>query len=509
MSDIDSLADSEFPSDLKKARRRVRPAEAAELNTDRLPPHAPEAEQGVLGCILMSPLDCLAQVITMFGDAGADVFYDQRHQIIYTALEQMFANQKPIDVITVMSRLNDFGQLEEIGGIPYLNALQDSVPSAANVTYYAAIVYEKYQLRRGIQVATNFVSRVYEFEGEVDELFDDFERDALSIRRENKKTDSSGMRELVQASIVQIENWITRSGQLIGIPTGFADFDMMTGGMQNGEVIVIAARPSMGKTSLAINIAENVALNQKLPVGIFSLEMTETALTTRMIASQARVNLRNMREGFSAESDFPRITGAAGRLSNSPIRIDDTAGLSVMQLRARARKMVQEYGIKLFIIDYLQLLHSTSRRAKESRQNEVADISTNIKEMAKELDVPVILLSQLNRELEKEKNRKPRLADLRESGAIEQDADVVGMLYKTKTADSDDEQFAEAIPVNLLIAKQRNGPTGDVQLTFLKNFTRFESAAKVSDDDVPPDYEPAPQRTMFDPPPENEQQPRE
>jgi replicative DNA helicase len=278
---------------------------------------------------------------------------------------------------------------------------------------------------------------------------------------------------------------------LTGIGTGFADLDKMTSGLHPGEMVVIAARPSMGKTSLAMNIAEHVALEQKLPVGVFSLEMTANSLVLRMLCSRSRVNLRSVREGFLAERDFPKITGAAGEMARAPLFIDDSSGLSILQLRAKARRMAQQYGVKLFVIDYLQLLHSTARRA-ENRQQEIADISNGIKALAKELNVPVIVLSQLNRELEREKNRKPRLSDLRESGAIEQDADLVGLLYKPSSGDEEEGGGAaaagedqEAQPVNLLIAKQRNGPTGDVNLTFLKSYTRFESAAKVSDDDVP------------------------
>jgi replicative DNA helicase len=275
---------------------------------------------------------------------------------------------------------------------------------------------------------------------------------------------------------------------LTGVGTGFTDLDKMTSGLHGGEMVVIAARPSMGKTSLAMNIAENVSIDQKLPVGVFSLEMTSESLVLRMLCSRSRVNLRNVRDGFLAERDFPKLTGAAGKLANAPLFIDDSSGLSILQLRAKARRMHQQYAIKLFVIDYLQLLHSTARRA-ENRQQEIADISNGIKSLAKELNVPIIVLSQLNRELEREKNRKPRLSDLRESGAIEQDADVVGLLYKPSSGDDDEAgnpaAEEDAVPVNLLIAKQRNGPTGDVNLTFLKSYTRFESAAKVSEEDVP------------------------
>ena len=243
----------------------------------------------------------------------------------------------------------------------------------------------------------------------------------------------------------------------------------------------------MGKTSLAMNIVEHVVLEDKLPVGVFSLEMSAEALILRMMCSIARVNLRSIREGFMSESDFPKLTSAAGKLANSKLFIDDTPGLSILQLRARARRLAQQHDIKLFVIDYLQLLHSTTRRAQENRQQEISDISSGIKALAKELKVPVLVLSQLNRELERDKGRKPRLSDLRESGAIEQDADLVGLLYKPSSGDEDDvnPEEADGVPVNLLIAKQRNGPTGDVNLTFLKSYTRFESAAKVSDEDIP------------------------
>ncbi len=273
---------------------------------------------------------------------------------------------------------------------------------------------------------------------------------------------------------------------LTGISTGFMDFDKMTTGLHPGEMIVIAARPSMGKTSLAMNIVEHVALELGLPVGVFSLEMTSESLVLRMLCCKARVNLRDAREGFFSERDFPKLTQVAGKLSKAPLVIDDTSGLSILQLRAKARRMHAQHGLKLLVIDYLQLLNSTARRAQENRQQEISEISSGIKALAKELKVPVIVLSQLNRELEKDKNRKPRLSDLRESGAIEQDADLVGLLYKPSSEDEEgggDE--SEGVPVNLLIAKQRNGPTGDVNLTFLRSFTRFESAAKVSDEAVP------------------------
>jgi replicative DNA helicase len=351
-------------------------------------------------------------------------------------------------------------------------------------------VREKYLLRRTIQACSGVVGRVYDYEGDVDALLDEVERDILHISEAREESESQKIKDLVHKAINTIEDFHQRQGMLTGISTGFVDLDKLTSGLHGGEMIVIAARPSMGKTSLAMNIAEHVVLEQRLPVGVFSLEMTAESLVLRLLCSRARVNLRDIRDGFLAERDFPKLTGAAGKLANAPLFIDDSASLSILQLRARARRMAQQHGIKLFIIDYLQLLHSTSARRVENRQQEIADISNGIKALAKELEVPVIVLSQLNRELEKDKSRKPRLSDLRESGAIEQDADLVALLYKPNSGDEEEatsREEADAVAVNLLIAKQRNGPTGDVPLTFLKGYTRFESAAKVSADDVPGD----------------------
>ena len=483
---IDSI-DSETSSasvDLKKSgRKRVARAEGSKV--DRLPPHSLEAEQGVLGCVLLAPAECLGECIEKF-KSGAEVFYDLRHRTIYEALVEMFDHKEPIDAITLQQRLKDRQQLEPVGGLAYLSALPDTVPTAANLGYYLEIVREKFILRKMIQACTDVVGRVYDHEGEVDALLDEVERDILRISEARVEATTNTIKDLVRKAITTIEDYHQRQGVLTGVGTGFADLDKMTSGLHEGEMIVIAARPSMGKTSLAMNIADWVAVDQRLPVGVFSLEMTAEALVLRMLCSRSRVNLRNITSGFLANQDFPKLTGAAGKLANAPLFIDDSAGLSILQLRAKARRMAQQYGIKLFVIDYLQLLHSTARRA-ENRQQEIADISNGIKALAKELKVPVIVLSQLNRELEKDKNRKPRLSDLRESGAIEQDADLVALLYKPSGGDDDDgggpEQDAE--PVNLLIAKQRNGPTGDVNLTFLRSYTRFESAAKISGDDLP------------------------
>lgn len=470
-------------ADLKKARRQKTDTRQS---IDRLPPHSTEGEQGILGCILLSPNDCMGECIEKLKDNGKEVFYDLRHQTIYEALTIMFDAREAIDLITLQQRLKDKGFLDQIGGIPYLSQLQDAVPSAANLSYYLDIVREKFLLRKMISVCTEVVGRVYDYEGEVDSLLDEVERDVLRISESRAQGGIIPTRDLVGKAIGTIENFFSRKGALTGISTGFADLDKMTDGLHPAEMVVIAARPSMGKTSLAMNIVEHVAMEEKVPVGVFSLEMSAESLVLRMMCSLARVNLRSIRDGFMSESDFPKLTSAAGKMANSKLFIDDTAGLSILQLRARARRLWQQHGIKLFVIDYLQLLNSTGRRSQDNRQQEIADISSGIKALAKELRVPVIVLAQLNRELERDKSRKPRMSDLRESGAIEQDADLVGLLYKPSAGDDEDVvEEADGQPVNLLIAKQRNGPTGDVNLTFLKTYTRFESAAKVSDEDMP------------------------
>ena len=485
---IDSVSETAGAApDLKRAKR-VRRSPAAATTVDRLPPHDTDMERGVLGCQLISPNECIGVVIEKLKGIGVEAHYDLRHQTIQSELFEMYDNRVPIDILTLQRRLKDKQLLEQVGGIAYLASLPDAVPSAANLSYYLDIVQEKFLLRKMIHTCTDVVGRVYEFEGEVDMLMDEVERDILKISEARVQTETKTIKDLVKGAITQIEDFHNRQGMLTGIATGFTDLDKMTSGLHPGEMVVIAARPSMGKTSLAMNIAEHVAIDQKLPVGVFSLEMTSESLVLRMLCSRSRVNLRNIRDGFLAERDFPKLTGAAGKLASAPLFIDDSSGLSVLQMRAKARRMAQQHGIKLFVIDYLQLLHSTARRA-ENRQQEIADISSGIKSLAKELKVPVIVLSQLNRELEKDKNRKPRMSDLRESGSIEQDADLVALLYKPTSGDDEDgapvSEEHDAVPVNLLIAKQRNGPTGDVNLTFLKSYTRFESAAKVSDDDVP------------------------
>jgi replicative DNA helicase len=481
-------------TDLKQARRQKPPA-GEPRRLDRVPPHSPEAEKGVLGCVLLSPKDGVGACFERFS-RGDDFFYDPRHQVVFANIVELCDQQSAVDLVTLVARLQDKGVLETVGGYPYLASLMDAVPSAANLGYYLAIVREKYLLRRLIHTCTRIVGDAYEETSEVGVFLDRAEAEVLAVNHERNASTAKSINDLVGKAMHKIEYFFNNRGKLSGLATGFPDLDHKTNGLQPGEMVVIAARPSMGKTSLAMNIAEHAATVLREPVGVFSLEMTAEALVMRLLCSLARVNHHTIREGGLQERDFVRISEATGSLASAPLYIDDTAGLDILQLRARARRMKERHGIKLFVIDYLQLLQSSSqRRGDPNRAQEIAEISSGVKSLAKELEVPVIVLSQLNRDLERDKTRKPRLSDLRESGAIEQDADVVGLLYKANpkdprepaTGEDDDEATAnsDAVPVNLLIAKQRNGPTGDVHLTFLKSYTRFESAAKVHLDDIP------------------------
>lgn len=480
MPDVLDMPSTES-ADLKQTPRKKEPLTAIPL--DRTPPHDTAAEQGVLGCILLDPEENLPVCSGKVKDET--VFYDLRHRAIYSALVTMGEQNTPIDLLTLSHQLRADGELDNIGGVAYLAELQDGVPSAANLEYYFAIVQDRALLRKVIHTCTKAIADAYEGSDEVESLIGEVEQSVLDIQREQSISKNKTIQDHIKGAIEQIEEYCHNKGAITGIESGFSDFDKMTTGLHGGEMIVVAARPSMGKTSLAMNIVEHVALKQGLPVGVFSLEMTADALVMRMLCSLARINLRDMREGFLQSRDFPRIVDASGKLSKAGLHIDDSGGLSILQLRARARRMWQQHDIKLFVIDYMQLLHSTSRRGGENRQQEISEISSGVKALAKDLNVPVIVLSQLNRELEKDKNRKPRLSDLRESGAIEQDADLVGLLYRPGGSDGDDNDAAnEAEPINLLIAKQRNGPIGDVRLTFMKGYTRFENAAaNFSDDD--------------------------
>lgn len=457
--------------DLKKARRQ-KPAHRSDAGKlDRLPPNSPEAEQGVLGCILLSPNDCLGDCVEKLKDDGKEAFYDLRHQTIYETLTLMFNSRAPIDLITVQQNLKDRQLLEQVGGIAYLAQLQDAVPSAANLAYYLEIVREKFLLRRMIQTCSGVVGKIYDYEGEVDALLDEVEKEVLSVNRSRSYVKGHTIKEFVLEALEDIERQFNNRGAITGISTGLLDLDKITDGLHPGEMTVIAAFPSVGKTSLALNIAEHVALELGLPVGVFSGEMNGRSLVKRAICSQAKISMKNVRDGFITESDFPRVNQAAGRLAASRLVIDQTSDMLIQSVRAKARRMVQEHGIKLFIADYIQLFSSKNA---ENRTNEIDQASKGFKQIAMEFQVPVIVLSQLNDD-----------GKLKGARAIGEDADNYWELKRIDQGSTEESEY-----IQLWINKQRNGARGEkIDLTFLKSFTRFESRSIISQDDMP--YQPS------------------
>lgn len=456
--------------DLKRAKR-VRQAGAAPL--DRVPPHSDEAEQGVLGCLLLSPNESFNQCQKIF---RGDEFYDLRHEAIYAALVEMREKREAVDLITLQQRLKDRQLLDQVGGIPYLNQLQDSVPSAANLSYYADIVAEKAAMRRMIEAGTRLAAKAYGYEGKADALLDEFEREAMSVRR--NRADAANIGAVVDASLTALEDKFARSGAIRGLSTGFPDLDHVLDGLCPGDLIVPAAFPSGGKTSLCLNFVEHVALNLSEPVAIFSLEMTAEQLATRIISSRAKVNVREIHQ--MNEADFARVGAAAQALRKSGVFIMDTLD-TCSAIVAESRRLKQEHGVKLVVVDYLQLVVGDKGGRDENREQEVSGVASALKRLAKELKVPVVVPSQLNDD-----------GKLRESRAIGQHCDVELLLKsaakKAKGRDDDEiaGDFADAEPVNVFVAKNRNGRRGvTVPLTFLKIYTRFESAAKVSGEDVP------------------------
>src|ERR1700704_658593 len=442
----------------------------------RSPPHSAEAEQGVLGSMLLSPRDIIAECVERITE---EYFYIPAHQTVYNVLVELWNNGQAIDLITFTQVLRDRNLLDAIGGASFVTSLFTFVPTAANVGYYLEIVRDKYILRSIIAASTESVRRAYEEQDEVANLLDEVEQKIFAVGEDRFKGQMLSMKDQVMEAIESIEKLYERKGGITGISTGFVEFDRMTSGMHPAEMIVIAARPSMGKTALAMNIAEHVAINEKLPVGVFSLEMSSQQLVQRLLCSRARVNLQKVRDGFLGERDFPSLTAAASKLAEAKIFIDDSASLTILELRAKARRLKSQQDVQLIIVDYLQLLRSTSRRAQDNRQLEISEISAGLKGLAKELKIPLIVVAQLNRQPEARTGGKPRLSDLRESGSIEQDADLVGLLVRPEIYEEDEEARAEkAGEAELIIAKQRNGPVGEIALTFLKEFTRFEDRAR-------------------------------
>src|SRR5437870_4761043 len=442
----------------------------------RTPPHSVDAEQGVLGSMLISPRETIAECVEKINE---EYFYIPAHRTIYNVLVDLWNTGQAIDLITFTQVLRDRHLLETVGGAAFVTSLFTFVPTAANVQYYLDIVRDKYILREIITAATESVRRAYEEQDEVNNLLDEVEQRIFAVGEDRFKGEMLSMKEQVMSTLESIEKLFENKGAITGVSTGFRDLDKLTSGLHSSEMIVIAARPSMGKTALAMNIAEHAAIEVKLPVAIFSLEMSAQQLVQRMLCSRARVNLAKTRDGFLGEADFPKLTHAASKLAEAKIFIDDSAGLTILELRAKARRLKAQQNVQLIIVDYLQLLRSTSRRAQDNRQLEISEISAGLKGLAKELKIPIIVVAQLNRQPEQRSGGKPRLSDLRESGSIEQDADLVALLVRPEFYEEDEEARVEkAGEAELIIAKQRNGPVGEIPLTFLKEFTRFETRAR-------------------------------
>jgi replicative DNA helicase len=439
-------------------------------------PQSLDAEKGLLGSILLAPGRVLDECIQQ--QVGEKYFHHPAHARIFTVLVDMREASKPIDLISLTQLLEDRHLLEQVGGAAAVTDLFTFVPTASNAAYYLEILREKYLLRAIIGTCTEYGARAYEEQGDVQILLDEAEQRILAIGDDRLRGKVPEMKELAMEALDSIEKLFQNRGALTGIPTGFKGIDVMTNGMHAGEMIVIAARPSMGKTALAMNIAEHVAIEAGKPVAVYSLEMSTQQLMQRLLCSHARVDLKKIRDGFIGKSDMKNLIQATTRLSECRMFIDDTPGLGILELRARARRLKDRHDVQLIVIDYLQLLRSPSRRGQENRQIEVAEISSGIKALAKELSVPIVVLAQLNRNPEArtgDSKGKPRLSDLRESGSIEQDADLVGLLWREEYYADDEEEKKEIEgKAELVIAKQRNGPVGGVPLTFRKHFTRFE-----------------------------------
>ncbi len=440
---------------------------------ERVRPNNLEAEMSVLGAILQSD-EALLKCLELLQPAH---FYRDAHRKIFAAAKDLFQRSEPVDLITITNDLRRRGELEEVGSAGFLASLVEAVPTAANVTYHARIVRDKALLRELIEVATGIVGLGYEDQEEADQVLEQAEQRIFEISEDRVKRSFLPLKSILKDAFEQVEKLYERKTQVTGIPTGFDELDKMTAGLQPSELIIIAGRPSMGKTSFALNIARNAAIEEGIPVGIFSLEMSKEQVVQRMLSSEAEVDSNRLRTGFLSEPDWPKLTNAAGRLSEAPIFIDDSAAIRVLELRAKARRLKVEQKIGMVVIDYLQLISGPSR--SESRQQEVSEICRALKAMAKELKVPVVALSQLARRSEERGEEGPQLSDLRESGAIEQDSDVVIFLhrpgyYRARRAGKEGSIDPERDrTTEVRIAKQRNGPTGKIELAFLREYVKF------------------------------------
>jgi replicative DNA helicase len=450
----------------------VRKSSATETAREghRLPPQNTEAEEAVLGALLLDR-EAIHQAMELLEPVH---FYVPRNGDIFQAMTSLYQKSRPVDLVTLTEELNKAGKLDSSGGASYLGSLQASVATSANVAHYANIVMEKYILRRLISSAASIVDTCYSAVEDASEALDRAEAEILSISQGRDKQSFEPVKNILMGSFERLQKQAEAGGALTGVPTGFTKLDEMTGGLQPGDMIIAAGRPSMGKTALCLNIAQNAAIEHKQKVAIFSLEMSKEALVQRMLTSEARVNAHRLRSGNMKNEDWALLTEAAGHLNQAEVYIDDSAGSSVLEMRAKARRLQAQFGLDLIIVDYLQLMRASGR--SDNRQQEITEISRNLKGLAKELHVPVLALSQLSRAvMQRGGDHKPMLSDLRESGSLEQDADLVMFIHRPEMfKPEDDELLGRA---ELIIGKQRNGPTGTIRLTFHKDYTRFENPA--------------------------------
>ncbi|EEG76946.1 replicative DNA helicase [Dethiobacter alkaliphilus] len=438
-------------------------------NMERVPPQNLEAEQSVLGSMLIDK----DAIVASSEYLRATDFYRDGHQKIYQAMLDLSERGEPVDLVTLAEELSQQNQLDNIGGMPYLTTLANIVPTAANVGYYARIVQEKAVLRSLINSATRIVSRAFEAKDDVEEIMDEAEQAIFEVSQRSNPQGFALMKDILKGAFDRIDKLWGNKGGVTGVPTGFPDLDNMTSGFQNSDLIILAARPSMGKTTLALNIAQHIAVNEKLPVAVFSLEMSKEQLVQRILCAQANIDAQRLRRGFLAEDDYPRLTKAAGPLAEAPLFIDDTAAISVMEMRAKARRLKAEHGLSAIFIDYLQLMQGSGRA--ENRQQEISGISRSLKALAKELDCPVVALSQLSRAVEQREKKRPILSDLLESGGIEANADIVAFIYREGYYDPNMENRQDT---EIILAKQRNGPVGTINLYFKESHNKFLSISR-------------------------------
>ena len=438
---------------------------------DRIPPQSVEAEQSVLGAMLIEK----EAIIKVMEILNPEDFYRESHRVIYQAALSLANRSEAVDIITITEQLRKDDKLEAVGGISYVTSLANAIPTAANVGHHARIVEEKALLRGLITTATHIAGMGYDANEEVEQILDQAEKMIMGVSGRKAGPGFTPIREIISKAMSKIEELYQSKGGITGLPTGFKDLDRLTSGLQPSDLILVAARPSMGKTAFTLNIAQHVALREKKAVAFFSLEMSKEQLVQRMICAEAAIDSAKLRIGDLADSDWPKLVNACNRLYEAPLFIDDTAGITVAQMRSKARRLKIEHSLRLIVIDYLQLMQGSGGKNSENRQQEISEISRSLKALARELNVPIIALSQLSRGVEARQSKKPMLSDLRESGSLEQDADIVSFLYREDyyNPETDNKNITEVI-----VAKHRNGPVDTVRLFFHKQFTRFSDLAK-------------------------------